>query len=796
MFFSAFILTSAMAVQPAPPRMPDETEQSVAQLLADQWMRTARAIMANEPVTVEKIEVSTLLAQMAAEKAPRYDTAWRFVLTMADFGEQRDLQRAAVERLATLAPTDEVIRLRRLNQAIDELDTAEEREALYERLLAPERRAEVGPAVASRLALDLALLKQAQGDLDSFSKWLAEATAIDASNRKAAALAAGFFRANVEDPAAEAELLISLTMADPTDAMSMLTLAQLLLEHGAFDSAERLYRLSLKVAQLTGNPTITDDLIADAAIAQWGHGDATSALRMILEHQRIRDQIIRAQMKKDNDALTPLDLAKEHAMLSPTLCSVRAMIQRGLGGELAARALQETIASYDNAIAQAGTAETADPATQARLLLEQASVMFWLGADIEEAASRVAQAAALSPLTPEAQARFDGWKALRQGDTAKARATLEPLANDDPLAAIGFALALIEEGERKESARQLLAVARRQPGTLLGVWAYDTLTTMLGQRFTVSETARKLDQLVAKMPAVFDRYVDDPSLAVSLRVLPTKVRFSPFEPLTLNIEITNHTNVPMGIDREGPIRPHVALIASPQVAGVRLPRELKPFIVDIDRKLRLEPHERMVITVDLRQSSLAMILDTQALRGATITVRALMNFMVTPQGALRPAILGSEVVTERIRVDGVRVTRDWLQEVLGAIMQPDSVSDLIQLALLAPVAGAGAGENAPADDKQLLDDAFTALIDAFPKLSPTAQAWLIGVAPKTARMEQIRAMARRSNDPGLILSYLIHQSTGVDDPMFDTARRGDNATLRELAEKFEFAILPQENESQ
>jgi hypothetical protein len=269
----------------------------------------------------------------------------------------------------------------------------------------------------------------------------------------------------------------------------------------------------------------------------------------------------------------------------------------------------------------------------------------------------------------------------------------------------------------------------------------------------------------------------------------SQVTFGPYDPVILKIEITNHTNVPLSIDRDGPIRPFVAIIVSPQVARVRLPAELRPLIIDIDRKLRLAPRERMEIEVDLRQTQLATVLDMNALRGATVSVRGLINFMVTPQGAIRPGILGSEVTTERLRIDGVRISRGWIEDALAAVMQPDSIADLVQLALLAPLAGAGPGEGAPAADVELLADAFKALVEAFPKLSPAAQAWLLGVLPRTSAMEQVRALARRSTDPAVQLSYLIHQSTGPSDPAFDAAQRGEHEKLRELAELLNSAVL-------
>lgn len=781
MVFGAIIVAAAVAFQ-SPAAAPVNQQQAVSRMLADQWIRIARAVVGSDPMTVQTIRAATLLAEQSVDIAPDHLPAWRFMLSVADLSEDPELQVRAVERLAQLDPDDEVIRLRRLNHEIDKLDTAEERVAMYRKLLDPKVRAEIGDAVASRLALDLAMLRQAQGDTDGFSKWLAEASAIDPSNRKAAALAAGFFRANVDDPVAETELLISLAMADPTDAMSLLTLGQLMLERGAYTGADRMYRQALKVAVRTGQPQVTDELIADGAIAQWASGDAGGALRTILEHQRYMDMVARARTRQDNPEITPLELAKINATLSPTLCSVRAMIQDTMGGELASSAYQAAVESYDKAIAEAASAEKADPATQARLLLEQAAIMLWLGGDVEEASSRVAQANTLQPLTQQATDRFDGWKAFRAGDTELAKQKLAPLADKDPVAAVGLALSLIKEGEKKESARQLVNVVRTRPGTLLGVWAYTTLVDMLGQRFNVNKTSAELDRLVAAIPSVFDRYVEDPSLLVSMRLIPSKVTYTPYEPVNLEVEITNHSTVPIAIDRDGPLRPHMALVTSAQVARVVLPPELPPFILDIDRKLRLMPRERMRVKIDMRQTQLATVLDSNVLRGATVIVRGLINFMVTPNGSLQPGVLGTELQTDRIRIDGVRVSRAWIEDSIAAVMAPDSVDDLTRIALLGPMVSAGVGELANAQDRQLMADATTAFFDAFPKLDAYSQAWLLCVLPKTPSMDPIRAMARKSNDPAVQLSYMLHQSSADNDPVFDAVKRGDNPGLAELAE--------------
>ena len=59
--------------------------------------------------------------------------------------------------------------------------------------------------------LDLALLYRRQGFTSAFAEALAEATALDPSNRQAAALATGYFRQNVDTRLEDLELYDSQT---------------------------------------------------------------------------------------------------------------------------------------------------------------------------------------------------------------------------------------------------------------------------------------------------------------------------------------------------------------------------------------------------------------------------------------------------------------------------------------------------------------------------------------------------------------------------------------------------------
>jgi hypothetical protein len=691
----------------------------------------------------------------------------------------------------------------RINDAIERYQTAEERIERYELLLRPEHRTALGPAVTSRLCADYAMLLDRCGDGDGFARWLTEAVAVDPSNRSAAATAAGFFRARVEDPVNEAEWLTTLVLADPTAPEAVVMLAELLLEHGAYAGADRLYGLAARsqVLQLT---LPEEGMLADWAVAQWGAGDADGALETIQEQQRRSDELFRHRLRQEDPQLTQLELARRHGPLLSTLATVRAAIHERLADVRASSTLDAALGAYELEIAELEAAADSDPASRARHHLRAAWVALWLGAEIEDAARHLDAATALlgdDGLSPEAEARFEGWVALRRRDPDRAVALLEPVSERDDAARLGLALARREMGELRDAARHLYAVYSSRPGSLMAVWASDVLAEVLGQRPRPGPIAGRLEELIASIPSVVDRFPDEPTLAVSLRLSPTKLTFMAYEPIIINVEIANNSPLPLAIDSEGPIRSQIALLCSVQIARVPGLPKFRPIILDIDRRLRLGPRERLIVPVDVHRTELARALTATPLRGATMTVKAVIAFRMTSEDVLGPGLLGSEASSPPIRVDGVRMTRPWITDAIAAVVRPDSAQDLTTIALLSHVAplieeirAKDERQRSPGEkllaDPQLAEDATSAVVEAYPKENAAARAWLLSVMPRGApALAPVYTMAQKDEDRHVRLMYLLNCLTGPDDPMIDAARRGSDPDIRAVAEIMHDRIL-------
>ncbi|UCD74759.1 MAG: hypothetical protein JSV91_13345 [Phycisphaerales bacterium] len=714
------------------------------QALAMSFARNSRGMVATEPMTVEGTDLAIVLLQEAVQLDPDNVEHWRALLDVATLAERDALKEEALRQLGRLDPADDVVRLMRVYLAADRFQTADERIAAYQKLLSEENRRRLGAPVASRLALELAILHRRIGDSQAYAHWLAESVILDPAHRVAVAEATGYYGSNVEDAYGLAELLKAQLLADPTDGETQVMLAQLLLEHGAYAGADRLYQMADRTFRASGQPPASN-LLADTAIAQWGRGDTRAALQTIHFRQHEADLQLRLAVRTDfstlprladtnpiiretilswwgpsvlnpdgsvnhDEVVTRLDLdhglttaedSQLHGTISPTLATVRAAIHAATEDDRAPASLRRAIVAYETAIMAAEAQFEPDSSELAGIHLELASVLLWLGGDVEKAGEHLRLAKEIQPLSEAAGDRFAALIADRGGEEEKAAELFARHGESDPASALGLAELLLRQGRRREAGRRYLQIARATPGTLIGVWSVHRLRQLLQHQVPATETASGLEELIDSIPRVVDRFARDGSLAVLLQISPAKVRYQPYEPIIINVQVTNTAPFPISIDLNGPLRPDVVLVPSVQVAGLSVSdpvsrlSQRRAIVADIGRRLRLEPRERLTIPIDLRQYLLGGLFEQFPLEGVLLSIRALTNVIVTampvnpeqaPGQSLMPiffaGVMGTDIEMPLTRVEGVNVTAEWLEESLAAIAEPDIPEDVRLMALL------------------------------------------------------------------------------------------------------------------
>ncbi len=759
----------------------DATATRLAQRLA----ASALTILSIKPITPQTLETAAGIFGAASELAPEDVELWRLTLNVADLAEDIELQRKAIRAIVELDPEDDVVRLRRLLEVVESAQTVEQRVAVYDRLLAPQRIDELGKAVASRLALDYALLLRREGRVTAFGEKLALAVSLDTSNRAAASLAAGFFRSNVNDPYGETELLINLFMADPTTIDVQAAIAQLALGSGAYDAAARMFLLMSNCYIAQGDVPSTD-IVADHVIALWGAGQVDKAMQLIEQRQQAFNAVAQARALQEESNKTPLDVTEVSGLLSPTLSTVRAAVLERERDPHALEALRLALQSYDKVLEAARNAEKPPAADEfAAGYLEMAWLAAWLGRDAERAEDLMHQAESLAPMSESARAKFDGWLALRRGDFALAADHFARTDPDDHAALIGRALVLQQQNQMGGAARLLLRVAREQPGTIMGVWSANVLFATIEKRVAISETARKIQSLVDSVPTYIDRFPVNPGELFSVRVHADRTTVGPGDPIILNIELSNNSRIPLGIDPEGPIQPQIALLPTLRIAQQSKLPPMDPIIIDIDQQLRLEPKQRIIIPIDLRHYDVGSVMESFVLLGSFVRVKAVWNFRIVTGNSLQPGLLGGETETLNFRVNGVRVTLPWIEQAMRDIEIVDRPGDVDTLIMLTHLPNHFLPDVSKEALQPISEKLPAALASAFDTLDPLRQALVLSeMSPGPVATDLLRS-AQSSEHQVVQIAYLLSTLQLGNDPMLLAGLRSDDPLVRKIAEQMQ-----------
>ncbi|MEM7515800.1 MAG: hypothetical protein AAF368_02600, partial [Planctomycetota bacterium] len=212
-----------------------------------------------------------MMLELAAEFRPEDPILLRYLVeAYRAAGDEASLI-DATSRLYKVDPGDEVAQLRLISWHIGRNQTVEERLAAYGEWLdgRGSEHLEDFPAIASRLALDAALLYRETGDERAFLGRLAQATRLDSSNKEAAALAAAVYAQRSDDPVARLELAINLLLADPVDPNLHLSIAEQLATFGVFDQSRRFYNNADRLYRLSGANADTPAMISALVALDW-----------------------------------------------------------------------------------------------------------------------------------------------------------------------------------------------------------------------------------------------------------------------------------------------------------------------------------------------------------------------------------------------------------------------------------------------------------------------------------------------------------------------------------------------
>ena len=794
----------------------DDNDNSVVEAVAsvrlsEEMLRVTQMVSMSEPLGTEAISAAVALITQASRLTPDDPTIWRAMVEVAQMADLPELRSHAIQELLRVTPSQSAVQLARLRDVIEHTNTVDQRMGVYEQIFSTDKKSELDSRVASRLAFDAAQLQRQRGDIIQFALWLRESVALDPSNPDSMSLAAGFFGDETADVYSRAELLASTVLSNIRDITTKVTLAEYLMALGDYKDANALYEIIL--GDNAGNlGAIQHGLLADIVLSQWAVGDVVSAVNTLQERQIAVDNLYRSTSQGDGSRLSPLAISRIHAPLVPKLGTVRAAIfAHHANPAVAAMALGSALDSIHtlSKVYESDGSERA-MATVVELYLQAAWIGLWFGIDVATTHTFIQKIETITTIDPLEKRKLDGWIAFREGDLATAETILMEL-KDDPTAHAGLGLIYVVQGKDKAAANEFLAVARARCGTLLGVWSYKQLQRLVGSTFNIRPEVENLQNLMLEVIRTINAYVLDPRPPIDLRVIPLLRTYRPYEPILVNIEITNNTIVPITISKTGPLQPLLLIEARLEISNLSF-EITPPIIIPIDQEISIAPRETIVIQTNLRQQWIGGLINAFPVRGASLQLRSSINFVVsrTSKSSGDPILiyelgrLGLRHETDIFRVNGVRLVDTWLKSAIESAKNVKTAEDLSSFVLLTWVIGDDVtiktdrslipppGEEnvvwvETGERLALQDEAITTVLTEFPSLGPISQAWIVSTMSGDPSIEAIVRMMKEPESAIAQLAWIMRFASttvpdeALDDPLLLAALSSDDQHVRDIA---------------
>lgn len=648
----------------------------------------------------------------------------------------------ATRELVRLDPEDTVAQLRLISWRVTRLQTAEERLAMYRGFVAEEK---LDASVRSRLAVDAALLLREQGDEDGFSEMLDLALRLDGTNKSAAQLAVTFYSARVDDPVGRFEMLLNLLYADPLDPNVHQSIAQELADHGVMDQAERFFTHASTVYSMSGR--LPPMLETHALSIRWQVYGARATLDSLTRGLRI----LREERLRYNQALTAQGSREEQLQpsevrLDPDKDQIRLMAAMAVGDAAEAGAAMADLESSvrystqilsDPARRPAGyTDETArDQAISMWAWLQ--IYRLWSGIHVEEAREEVdtirSQATGYEALVET----IDPWLLLRDGRFEESLARVEELGDrGGPLAPIARAVALELLERPRDAAAALIGYARNNGLDPTSAWARGHAERLMGVNVSTTNEAVGLRALAAGVPRYIDDMIMDTSSFASLQIELLEQATRVNEPWVVRVRLRNLAPIPLAVGSDKPLNSRMLLQPVRDNSATRFTEELYPEVLELNRRLRLEPRESIEADVSVDLGATGIVLALNSLSNHRLRWRVIQGFVIGNLETYRPGAMcqSAESQAGEVRMNPARTMSP--QEV-GVVLRTSSEGQLPDMVHLArSVLMAWPGSTPP--PQQTVTTLRDALAARFQTASGIEHAFMLATLP-SMRLEPLLA---------------------------------------------------------
>ncbi len=764
-------------------------------LMAERLADLARAALARRPpaqvAQVEQVEQAAqveqavILLRRATEIAPDNEELWRLRVEAVGMTDDRDELIGALKGYLRCAPADDVAQYQLIRVLLDRQQTVEQRIGFLTRIADSSESRRFTRSLRSRAAFDAALLAREQGDRAAYGRLLSLALALDSTNKRAA------FEAYAELAGRDAPMdeiaaaMFTLFSADPTDPRAHVAIADMLLGVGLYEQAAGWYETSGQLGRAAGEPAGLD-IASRWARALWGAGRIDEALAMVGQIEHLYDAPRSPDEASANGEEAPADDADEPALppkrvdgapevwppLDLQMLRLAMLVSSGNAPQ-AQSACAQLAAHYGQQIAEASAEDRAAAIAGlvwARLLAEQ---------ELGKVADRLAELEPIVGAEDERLTVLRGWLAVRQGKAELAEKLLQPLAERDVKAAYGLARARMALDQPDKVAALLRSIHQRAAGDMFGLMAASD-----GKRLEVDlsppSAVRPVGLMFENIPEELRRIAGRAEDFVLLRASPVGPTFAYGQPIDLTLKLQNVSRIPLGLGPDHAVPVRVAIIPSVRLSGQDGPN-LRPVVVDLHRRLRLDAGRIVEVTIRMDSGDLGTVLDRSPLALADLRAVVVLSPRLGPNGLLVPGVLGS-----RAKVRGVN-RRNWVfsetnfDNTLAQAGSSDAGDAMRASALLINLVGYLNEETA--EQKSRL---VRTLSTAFERMPAMQRAFVVSHIHRgdtvQEAMKPVLDLACRDDSELVQMMLVVTQVDQVDSPILNTALRSRSSDLRRLAQ--------------
>ncbi len=716
--------------------------------------------------------------------------------------------------LVRLDPRDTVAQLRLLTSSIAKLQDADQRVAVYERLLGKDG-SKFDESIRSRLALDAALLARETGDERGFLDKLTYAVTADMTNKEAAALFATYFLDRTSNPRERADILANVILSDPLDADAHRNLAIELMRQGAYPAARRFYDCMGSIQKASGVEE-TSQVLFDYLLAVWNADGAARAIDMI------RTIELQAQMESDQARQDLINQGHQAPPRQPVV--IAAMLETVRMAIYAARGDQQQslISLQRSDFVSMATIERLreeaaklGPRAEAELAeLERHTVLeiLWLrllcGQELDKAKAtlEVLRSNTVKPLTDEALRRYDGWLAAHMGDTDIARDLLNPIADSDANARFALAVCAEKEGKSDEAIEHYTKVARVAPVSTLAGMARMRIERLQSRPLEMTPAVRELNDAMLSFAPWLNKMTYEPRSFVSLVVEPINTKIDALGRVDLRVRLRNEmgsSGIPLGVGSDRTINSRILLSPMVTTSLVKQSQLMRPEVIRLDRRLRLKPGESIETTFWGGRWKVGEVLDASMNMQATLRWRGVQGFKVTEKGLFEPGPLcvtyDSSLITREIlpipvtagaMADELALTRgpDFMRSILAASLPMRmGYMQIRQSQTVDPTSpeGSDLAQTLPQiiQERQIIMSTLLQKIGSLDSLEKSFVVIKMATAGLFAgeNRSDVLATVDPLSDPILTISTLIALGGAFDPATFNAAAESSDRDVREVA---------------